>query len=141
MLSPSSGRTTLIARVTLTTAAIATALAVFACGKKDATAPFQPPPECALAGQPAAGATQAYVAMRGFAYSPDTIHVAAGTTVTWINCERPDIDPHTSTGSGGQWDSGYLQPGAKYSRPFPTAGRFGYTCTPHPFMKGAVVVE
>jgi plastocyanin len=129
-------------RAAFTLSAVAIGLAVFACSKKDATAPpFQPPAECALAGQPAAGATQAYVAMRGFAFSPDTIHVAAGTTVIWINCERPDIDPHTATATAGEWDSGYLQPGAKYSRTFGAAGRFGYTCIPHPFMKGAVVVQ
>ena len=117
------------------------ATAAVSCSKKDATAPFQPPAECALAGQPAAGATQAYVAIRGFAFTPDTLHVAAGTTVTWVNCETPDIDPHTSTAAGGEWDSGYLRPGEKYARTFSAPGRFGYLCTPHPFMRGAVIVQ
>ena len=105
----------------LSLATLGVALAVASCAKKDATAPYQPPAECALAGQPAAGGTQAYVAVRGFAFVPDTLHVAAGTTVTWVNCETPDIDPHTSTASGGEWDSGYLHPGQKYARTFAVA--------------------
>jgi plastocyanin len=128
-------------RAAVAVSVFAAAVAAFACSKKDATAPFQPPAECASAGQPAPGATQAFVAMRGFAFSPDTIRITAGTTVTWVNCETPDIDPHTSTATGGEWDSGYLRPGAKYSRTFTAAGRFGYSCIPHPFMKGAVVVQ
>ena len=117
------------------------AVAVASCSTKDMTAPYQPPAECALAGQPAPGAAQAYVAIRGFAFSPDTLRVTAGTTVTWVNCETPNIDAHTSTASSGEWDSGYLRPGEKYARTFAAAGRFGYTCTPHPFMRAAVVVQ
>ena len=79
--------------------------------------------------------------MRGFAFTPDTIHVAAGTTVTWVNCEQPSVDAHTATATGGEWDSGYLQPGQKFSRTFALTGRFPYACIPHPFMHGAVVVQ
>ena len=117
------------------------ALALACSGRHDATAPYRPPAECALAGQPAPGATEAFVAMRSFAFSPDTIRVAAGTTVTWVNCEPPGIDAHTSTASGGEWDSGYLSPGAKYSRVFAAVGRFAYACVPHPSMHGMVIVQ
>ena len=110
-------------------------------GGHDATAPWRPPAECAAAGQPAPGATQAVVAMSGFAFRPDTLRVSAGTTVTWLNCEPSNVDAHTSTATGGEWDSGYLPPGAKFSRTFATAGRFAYACTPHPFMHGAVIVQ
>lgn len=119
------------------TVAFAGALAV-ACSKSDATAPYQPPPECASPGVQAGGA-RAVVAIRGFAYTPDTLHVASGTTVTWVNCEQPAIDPHTVTGAG--WDSGYLRPGASFTRVFDAVGTFGYSCLPHPFMKGGVVVQ
>jgi plastocyanin len=117
------------------------AAALVSCAKKDAAAPYERPAECALAGQPAPGARQAYVAMRGFAFTPDTLHVAVGTTVTWVNCEDPNIDPHTATASGGEWDSGYLRPGEKYAHTFAGGGSFGYACTPHPFMHGAVMVQ
>lgn len=119
------------------TAALAGSLAV-ACSKSDATAPYQPPAECASPGVQAGGA-RAVVAIRGFAYTPDTLRVARGTAVTWVNCEQPTIDPHTAT--GGAWDSGYLKPGASYTRVFDAVGLFGYSCLPHPFMKGGVVVQ
>jgi len=133
-------RALVLPMVSLAALGVAAAAAV-SCSKKDAAAPYERPAECALAGQPAAGARQAWVAMHGFAFSPDTIRVAAGTTVTWVNCEDPNIDPHTSTASGGEWDSGYLRPGEKYAHTFAGAGNFGYSCTPHPFMRGAVVVQ
>ena len=119
----------------------AIALVVGCSGTRDATAPYRPPAECDLAGQPTPGATQAYVAVRGFAFTPDTLRVAAGTTVTWVNCEQPSIDAHTATATGAEWDSGYLQPGQKFARTFALAGRFSYACIPHPFMRGAVVVQ
>lgn len=123
-------------------AVLAVLLLGVACSKKDATAPYRPPAECSTPGPPSGGGTQAIVAIRGFAFTPDTLRIGAGTTVTWVNCETPDIDAHTATATGGgAWDSGYLPPGAKYTRPFTTAGSFGYGCLPHPFMKGAVIVQ
>lgn len=130
------------ARVLAFTAGVATIVMGIACsGGHGATAPWRPPAECAAAGQPAPGATQAFVAISGFAFKPDTLRVGAGTMVTWVNCEQPAVDAHTSTATGGEWDSGYLPPGAKFSRTFAAAGRFAYACTPHPFMHGAVIVQ
>jgi plastocyanin len=127
--------------LSLATVGVAAAVAVVSCSTHEPAAPYRAPAECALAGEPAPGATRAYVAMRGFAFSPDTIHVAAGTAVTWVNCETPDIDAHTATAGGGAWDSGYLASGAAYTHTFDAAGSFGYACIPHPFMRGAVVVR
>ena len=92
-------------------------------------------------GSPIIGSTQALVAIRGFAFSPDTVRVKRGTTVTWVNCENAGIDAHTSTSDTEIWDSPFLSPGETYSHTFDDAGQFGYFCTPHPFMRGAVVVE
>ena len=121
--------------------ALAAVLVAIACsGGGDTTAPYQPPAECSSPGVLPSG-TQAVVAIRGFAFSPDTLRISPGTTVTWVNCETPDIDAHTSTATGGEWDSGYLQPRAKYAKTFDVVGRFGYSCLPHPFMRGAVIVQ
>jgi plastocyanin len=73
----------------------------------------------------------------GFAFSPATIEVAPGTTVTWTNA---DAAPHTSTGKNGAWDSGTLAPGASFSVTFRTPGTYEYACMIHPFMHGTVVV-
>ena len=98
--------------------------------------------ECRIpVGSPVIGATQALVAVRGFAFTPDTVRVRAGTTVTWVNCEPDGVDAHTSTAAGGTWESPFLPPGSTYSHTFEGAGRFDYFCVPHPFMRGVVVVE
>ena len=63
---------------------------------------------------------------------------ARGTTVTWVNCDTPT---HTATSDVDVWDSGALTPGATFQRTFNTAGAFPFHCTPHPTMKGTVVVS
>ena len=81
------------------------------------------------------------VAIQGFAFIPPEIHVRAGTTVTWINCEPPGTPDHTTTSDGGVWGSDLLAPGASFSFTFTQVGTFPYHCTPHPFMLATVVVE
>jgi len=81
------------------------------------------------------------IAIRDFGFHPDTLHVPVGATVTWINCETPPQEPHTTTSDGSVWDSPELSPGDRFSHTFPTAGGFPYHCTPHPFMLGKVVVQ
>jgi amicyanin len=92
-------------------------------------------------GSPVLGSTQALVAIRGFSFQPETVHVKRGTTVTWVNCENATTDAHTTTSQAELWDSPFLPPGSTYSHTFDETGAFGYFCIPHPFMRGAVVVE
>ena len=70
-------------------------------------------------------------------YSPGTLTVAAGTTITWVN---QDIVIHTVTSDVGLFDSGSMRPGDRFSFTFTTPGTFTYGCIPHPFMRGTVVV-
>ncbi len=78
------------------------------------------------------------VAIQNFAFSPATVTVKAGTTVTWTN---QDSDPHTVTAkSGAGPDSPTLDQGATYQYTFTKAGQYAYLCTIHPFMLGTVVV-
>jgi plastocyanin len=81
------------------------------------------------------------VAIRDFAFQPDSIGVPPGATVTWVNCETPPLEPHTTTADGGAWSSPALNPGQRFSHTFPAPGAFPYHCAPHPFMIGKVVVE
>ena len=98
--------------------------------------------ECRIpVGSPIIGATGALVAIRNFSFQPETLHVKAGTTVTWINCEPTGVDAHTSTANDGAWDSPFIAPGETYTRTFGGAGDFDYHCVPHPFMHGVVIVE
>jgi len=82
------------------------------------------------------------IAIRGFAFHPDSISVPPGATVTWVNCETPPLEPHTTTADGGiGWASPDLSPGARFSHTFPAQGDFPYHCTPHPYMTGRIIVE
>ena len=84
---------------------------------------------------PAAAAVS--VTIRDFAFSPATISVPVGTTVTWTN---EDSAPHTATSTSGVWDSGTLETGGSFSFTFDTPGSFSYFCAIHPSMRGTVVV-
>lgn len=82
------------------------------------------------------------VAIRNFRFSPQTVRVAAGTTVTWVNCEDAAmVEPHTSTADDRAWSSPLLVPAATYSHRFDQAGAFPYHCAPHPSMIATVIVE
>lgn len=83
------------------------------------------------------------VAIRDFAFHPDTLHVPVGATVTWVNCETPPQEPHTTTSdTTGIWSSTDLSPGDRFSHTFPTQGTFPYHCIPHAeFMRGEIIVE
>lgn len=82
------------------------------------------------------------VAIRDFLFQPDSITVPAGATVTWVNCETPPQEPHTTTADGGVgWDSPELNPGQRFSHTFPAPGTSTYHCTLHPSMLGKVIVE
>ena len=45
------------------------------------------------------------------------------------------------TATDKSFDSGMIEPGSSWSHTFNQAGTFTYSCTPHPFMKGTVVVK
>jgi plastocyanin len=82
------------------------------------------------------------VAIRNFAFVPDSITVPTGATVTWVNCEDVGQEPHTTTSDTlGVWDSPELSSGGRFSRRFVTAGAFPYHCTPHDFMQAKIVVQ
>jgi len=78
------------------------------------------------------------VTMAGMAFSPGTITVSAGTTITWKN---NDNMAHTVTADDNSFDSGNIGAGGSYSRTFSVAGTFNYHCTIHAGMNGKVVVQ
>jgi plastocyanin len=78
------------------------------------------------------------VSIANFAFGPDTIQVAAGTTVTWTN---NDTAAHTVTADDGSFDSGNLAPGDTFTYTFTTAGTVAYHCNYHPNMTASVVVQ
>jgi plastocyanin len=95
---------------------------------------------CTVPGSAVHGNT-AIVLIRGFSFLQDTVRIQRGMSVTWVNCEQPNIEPHTSTSDTNAWDSGSFGPGESYTQPFNSAGTFSYFCRPHPTMRGVVIVS
>ena len=89
----------------------------------------------------AAGVTGPAVGIRDFSFTPGTLTVEPGTTVTWVNCEGPGVDAHTTTSDEGLWDSDLLSQGEVFTRRFDDVGEFPYHCVPHPVMQAVIVVE
>jgi plastocyanin len=77
------------------------------------------------------------VEISNFTFSPGTVTVAPGTTVTWVN--HDDI-PHLVAATDHGFRSKALDTDDSYSFTFTSAGSFDYFCSLHPHMTGTVVV-
>jgi plastocyanin len=108
--------------------------------ERDGSGPVDVTGDCRIP-QSAIGANKVIVAIRDFSFFPDTVRIRPGTEVTWVNCETNVQDFHTSTSSTNAWDSGALNRGEFFTRRFDANGSFEYFCVPHPFMRGAVIVQ
>lgn len=87
--------------------------------------------------QTAHAASDTTVTIADFSFTPATITIHVGDTVTWTN-NGPSA--HTATANHGSFNTGVLQKGKSASHTFTTAGTFTYICSIHPFMHGTVVV-
>jgi plastocyanin len=78
------------------------------------------------------------VTMRQIALDRGEVRIRVGESVAWVN-----RDPlvHTVTADDGSWDSGPMVEGARWTRTFDRPGRYAYHCTPHPQMRGVIIVE
>jgi plastocyanin len=95
--------------------------------------------DLAPAAQPKAHAAGASaVTIKNFAFSPATVTVTKGDTVTWTN---QDSAPHTATAKDGSFDTGNLKKGASGSHKFTKTGSFAYICAIHPNMTAKIVVK
>jgi plastocyanin len=88
-------------------------------------------------GAAVAQGTSASVTIQGFAFSPGTLQIAAGTRVTWTNNDQV---AHTVTADDGSFDSGDIAPGGTFNMTFDTAGTIAYHCKIHPNMVASIVV-
>jgi plastocyanin len=78
------------------------------------------------------------VTLTNFAFSPATLTVKVGTTITWTN---KDSASHTVISDSGVFESVNLATNAVFSYTFNSAGTFPYHCSIHPSMKGTVIVQ
>ena len=82
--------------------------------------------------------TRAQVSIKNIAFKPTTVTIKAGQSVVWTNNDDRD---HTVEADDGSFKSGKLGTGETYAHAFPKKGKFSYSCSYHPRMKGVVVVE
>lgn len=87
---------------------------------------------------PAAGRDSVTAVVQDFMFRPARVEIAAGTTVVWTNGGQVI---HTVTAEDGSFDSGSIEVGERRGITFSRAGTYTFHCTPHPFMRGEVVVR
>jgi plastocyanin/uncharacterized membrane protein YozB (DUF420 family) len=85
-------------------------------------------PTAVLTAPAPAGPAAATVSMENFTFSPKTIQVKKGTTVTFVN---KDSAKHTVTSDTGVFDSGDINSGGSFHFQFNEVGRFPYYCRFH----------
>ena len=171
-VSPNSfrTRTRTTRRRFLVVAGIVGAAAVVACGGSTAAVPTKSsaslaapasgggsaPPTATSGSTSAAASSGATVTLSDDnKFTPATLTVAAGTTVTFLNSSTMihsvTDDPSKAVNkanaqlpSGVQpWDSGLLQPSQKWTHTFAVAGTYKYFCVPHETlgMLGTITVQ
>lgn len=109
-----------------------TALFLTACQSQNTT-----PPPSVQTTQTVAPVAKNTIAIQNFAFSPATITLKAGDSITWTN---QDAAPHTATADDGSFDTGSLANGQSKSITFSKPGTFTYHCSVHPNMKATIVV-
>ncbi|MGH9135822.1 MAG: cupredoxin domain-containing protein [Acidimicrobiales bacterium] len=94
---------------------------------------------CGDGGGGSAGSDAPAVDIAAFAFEPQMLEVAAGTTVTWTN--RDDV-AHTVRDEGGLevGESEPLAADGTFELTYDEPGSYPYICGIHQYMTGTVVV-
>lgn len=79
------------------------------------------------------------IVIRNFAFSPATLTVSPGATVTVRN---EDQATHTVTATGNAFDTGHVRGGGTATFTAPTKpGQYAYICQIHQYMTGSLDVS
>ncbi len=79
------------------------------------------------------------VQIDNFSFTPPTLTVQQGATVTWVN--KDDV-PHKITSKDKKFTpSPALDTDQNFSHTFTTPGTYDYFCSLHPRMTGKIVVK
>nr|WP_206606312.1 cupredoxin family copper-binding protein [Steroidobacter cummioxidans] len=78
------------------------------------------------------------VSIENMRFDPVKLSVRRGDRVVWVN---KDLFPHTVTADGKTFDSGDIAAGQSWTYTATASGRYTYTCTYHPSMKGTLIVQ
>jgi plastocyanin len=78
------------------------------------------------------------IVLKNFHFTPTSLTVPAGTTVTWKNL---DGEPHTVVSMDGLFRSGGLDQNDVFTFTFDTPGTYRFLCSIHPQMMGTIIVK
>lgn len=79
------------------------------------------------------------ITIQNFAFSPTTLTVAPGATVTVTNKDRVS---HTLTASRGEFNTGDIPAGQSKTLTAPNSpGTYSYICSIHQYMSGSLIVS
>jgi plastocyanin len=121
------------------------ALGLIACSNTPTSANGSNPPP----GGGGGGGASAAVSIADYSYTPATLTVKAGTTVTWSNngsvghTVTSDVSAFNSGTLSGPMGDGYggMTAGASFAHTFSSAGTYGYHCAIHGVtMSGTITV-
>ena len=95
---------------------------------------------CGGSSAPAVAPAADHVRVADFAFTPGTITVHAGDSVTW-DFAQPEAPHNVAVNEGSdQFTSGAPKGNGSFTHRFTQAGTFHYICVVHPSMKGTVTV-
>lgn len=80
------------------------------------------------------------VEIKDYAYSPASITIKVGDTVTWTNRDSVKHDVASQSKSADLPNGPLLAKGESYKFTFTKAGTYDIHCTPHPYMKQTIIV-
>lgn len=78
------------------------------------------------------------IAAKNFMFTPTSLTIKAGSTVTWTNF---DNEPHTVVSDTGLFRSGALDTNEGFTFKFDKPGTYRFICSIHPQMVGTIVVQ
>ena len=80
------------------------------------------------------------VSIENYMFSPASIKVKVGDTVTWTNKDSVHHNVTADTASADAPNGPLIGKGETYKFTFKKAGTYTFHCGPHPYMHGTVVV-
>jgi len=117
--------------------ALAALLVAAGCDREPASAQTRLP-ESQLPQPAATQPTVSAVSIDNFTFTPSTITIPLGTTVTWVN--HDDV-PHTVTANDKAFGSKAMDTDDRFSHKFTAPGTYAYFCAVHKHMTGQVIVK
>ncbi len=83
-------------------------------------------------------AVENQVTIDNFSFSPQSVTIHAGDSVTWTN--KDDV-PHLVVSTTKAFRSGVLDTDGRFCFKFDRPGTYDYFCSMHPRMTGKIVVK